>query len=220
MSAGRFISFEGLEGSGKSTQLERLERRLRGAGHDPVVTREPGATALGLELRRLLLQPTTRPMCAAAELLLYAADRAQHLHEVVEPALARGHVVLCDRHVDASLAYQGHARDLGAEWILRIHDHDSLRRRPDRTLLFDLDPATALERARARDRRRGRAHDEGRFEDEALAFHERVREGYLALAVAEPQRVRRIDARGSVERVEADVHGQLDDLLPELGSGA
>jgi len=209
---GRFVTFEGIEGCGKSTQMDRLARQLRAAGHEVVATREPGGTALGLALRRILLgEAGITPM---AELLLYAADRAQHLAEVVEPALARGAVVLGDRYLDATVAYQGHARGLGAEAVLALHRTPPLDRRPDRTLLLDLDPAEALRRARARNDAQGTAAAEGRFEREGLAFHRAVRAGYRAIAAAEPGRVRVIDASGAVDEVAARVAAALEDLLP------
>jgi len=211
-----WITFEGIEGSGKSTQLERLAARLRRAGIAPTVTREPGGTDLGKHLRALLLDPGRAGMDPMAELLLYAADRAQHVAEVVEPALREGRVVLCDRHLDATLAYQGYGRQLGVERILEIHRHPPLDRRPRRTLLFDLDPAVALARARRRNRERGVDETEGRFERERLDFHVRVREGYLALAAAAPERIRVLEAARPVDDVEREVGGALLDLLPAL----
>ena len=209
----RFVTLEGLEGTGKTTQLERLAARLVAAGERVLVTREPGGTALGRELRALLLRADGPAPDPWAELLLYVADRAQHLVERVEPALSAGVNVLCDRYVDATVAYQGHARGLGRERVLELHRHAPLDRRPDRTLLFDLDPAEALGRARRRD---PRATDD-RFEREALAFHERVRAGYLAEATADPARIRVVDAAGTVDDVGARVAAALADLWPALG---
>lgn len=214
--AAPWITFEGIEGSGKSTQLERLTARLRDAGVAPIVTREPGGTDLGQRLRALLLDPAQAGLHPMAELLLYAADRAEHLAKVVLPALAEGRVVLCDRYLDATLAYQGYGRKLGVERILEIHRHPPLDRRPQRTLLFDLDPAVAVERARRRDNDRGVEGSEGRFEQEQLDFHERVRDGYLALAAADPRRIRVIEAARSVVAIEHDVVDELSDLLPSL----
>jgi len=213
-----FITFEGIEGCGKSTQLERLALRLRDAGVEHVVTREPGGTALGRGLRALLLAPDDTPIASEVELLLYTADRAQHLTEVVEPALARGRVVLCDRYLDATLAYQGYGRGLGVDRVLALHRDPPLDRRPDRTVLLDLDPELALERARARNEGLGVADSEGRYEQEALAFHRRVRDGYLALAAAEPRRIAIVDARGAPAEVAHRVSLALSDLLPVLGA--
>lgn len=194
---GRLVTFEGIEGSGKTTQLVRLADRLRAEGAEVVVTREPGGTPLGKRLRSLLLDPHAPRLDPPAELLLYAADRAQHLEEVVLPALAEGSLVLCDRFLDATLAYQGHARGLGPERILALHRAPPLDLRPDRTFLFDLDPEIALSRARAR------RDAEDRFEREDLAFHRAVREGYLALARDEPGRIRVVDAAGDRDAVTA-----------------
>lgn len=219
MSRGRFITFEGVEGSGKTTQIALLAERLRSAGFDPVVTREPGGTPTGVRLRALLLEEGGAPISPIVELLLYTADRAQHLTAIVEPALARGAVVLCDRYLDATLAYQGHGRGLPLRFILDLHRHPPLDRRPDRTLLLDQDPAQALARARRRNRDDEGSRSEGRMEREDLAFHRRVRDGYLALAAAEPDRFRVIPASGTPEEIEACVQNALSDLLPdELGS--
>jgi dTMP kinase len=174
--SGRFVTFEGIEGSGKTTQIARLAERFRAAGDEVVLTREPGGTALGRQLRGVLLLPAEPPMSAEAELLLYAADRAQHLVEVVEPALVRGALVLCDRYLDAALR-RARARDAGD---------------------------TALR--------------QGRFEAESLAFHRRVRDGYLALAAAEPGRFRVVDARGESDEVAARVRVAAADLSP-CGAG-
>ena len=210
------MTMEGVEGSGKSTQLERLARRLRHAGRKLVVTREPGGTAMGRRLRALLLEPVDTPMEPMVELLLYAADRAQHIREVIVPALNDGAIVLCDRYLDATLAYQGYGRDLGTERILEMHAHPPLDLRPDRTILLDLEPEEALARAKARDLERGVNASEGRFEEEDLDFHHRVREGYLALARAALDRFRVIEATGDRERVEVRVHAALADLVPSL----
>jgi len=213
-----FLTFEGIEGTGKSTQVARLAHWLRARGLDPVVTREPGGTELGRKLRAALLAPTDEPFAPEAELLLYVADRAQHLACVVEPGLADGRIVLCDRYVDATVAYQGYARGLGPDHVRALHREPPLSRLPDRTLLFDLAPATGLGRARARNLAERTDASEGRFEQELLAFHERVRDGYRAIASAEPQRVRTIDAEGSIEAVEQRVHAALADLLGRLSS--
>ena len=212
----RFLTFEGIEGSGKSTQLRRLREALTALEIPLVVTREPGGTELGSRIRALLLKPTSNPMAPLTELLLYTADRAQHLTETILPALERGESVLCDRYLDATLAYQGSGRQIGDEAILALHQRPPLDCRPDRTLLFDLDAATGLERARERNRAAGLDVTEGRFEDEALEFHERVRQGYLALAKAEPERFRRIDADSSIDKVERRVREALSDWWPEL----
>ena len=212
---GTFVTFEGIEGSGKSTQARQLAERLRHTGREVVLTREPGGTALGRELRALLLASGS-PVLPAAEMLLYAADRAQHVGETIAPALARGAVVLCDRFLDATLAYQGVARGLGMEIVRELHHRPPLDLRPHRTLLLDLEPGPALARARGRDAARTGGPDEGRFEAEPLAFHRKVREGYLQLAAAEPERVRVIAASGSEEEVASAVLREVSDLFPDL----
>ena len=214
-----FLSFEGVEGTGKSTQIDRLAHRLRARGVDPVVTREPGGTELGRRLRAVLLQPTESPFAPEAELLLYVADRAQHLKQVVEPALAAGRVVLCDRYVDATVAYQGYGRDLSLATIRTLHQDAPLNRLPDRTLLLELDPEIGLTRARARNTEENLDATEGRFERERLAFHRRVHTGYTALAKADPERIRTIDGQGDLAAVEARIIAALADLLPQLIEG-
>jgi len=212
----RWITFEGIEGSGKSTQIRRLNDRLCQCGRRPIVTREPGGTDLGARIRSLLLRPTSAPMASLTELLLYTADRAQHLSEVIVPALEAGETVLCDRYLDATLAYQGYGRQLGCEQVLELHDRPPLDRRPDRTLLFDLKVATGLGRARERNRAAGLDVTEGRFEDEAIEFHERVRQGYLELATSDDARFRVIDGGAKPDDVEQAVLVALADWWPDL----
>ena len=211
---GVFVTFEGVEGSGKTTQIGRLAGRLRREGVDVVVTREPGGTPIGVRLRSILLGSGGTPVVPSAELLLYAADRAQHLEEVVLPAVRRGAVVLCDRYLDATLAYQGYGRRLGVEAVLAIHRQPPLDTRPDRTVLLDFDPARALARARRRNRGDRKLRGEDRMEQENLAFHRRVRAGYRALARREPLRFRVVRAEGTEAAVSTAVRAALSDLLP------
>ena len=217
---GRLITFEGIEGSGKTTQLERLADRLRATGAVVVATREPGGTSLGRALRALLLRPDPQPMSPIAELMLYLTDRAQHLTEIVEPALERGEIVLCDRFTDATLAYQGCGRGLGLERIRDLHSHPPLDRVPDRTLLLELAPTLALRRATRRNDEQDLAASEGRFEQERIEFHQRVFEGYRSLAAAEPQRIKIVDAAGTADVVEKRVLDSVRDVLGELGAQA
>lgn len=196
---GRFITFEGPEGAGKTLQLDRLRDRLERTGVSVLKTREPGGTALGRELRALLLRPTEDPMHPTTELLLYVADRAQHLAERILPALERGETVLCDRFTDATIAYQCFGRGIDESVVRALHAVPPLDRRPDLTLLIDVDVATGLGRARARDA--AGEVDEGRFEAEADAFHQRVRDGYLELARREPERIRVIDGTAAPDSV-------------------
>jgi dTMP kinase len=216
---GFFVTFEGIEGSGKSTQIRDLAQRLQSLGHEAVTTREPGGTALGLGLRSLLLASRGPAVGALAELLLYTADRAQHWEEVIEPALAAGRSVLCDRHLDATLAYQGHARGLGFDTVLAFHRLPPLDRRPDRTVLLEIPVEVGLARARRRNSSTARAAKEARYENESMAFHRRVQEGYRLLARQHARRYRVVDADAAPDEVARRVAAALADLWPELGDG-
>jgi dTMP kinase len=207
-----FITFEGLDGSGKSTHLERVADELARAGVDVQATHEPGGTPFGDALRRLFLDAAQGPADGQVELLLVFASRRQHLVEVIEPALAAGRAVLCDRFTDSTLAYQGHGRGVPLELIDRLDDIATGRRRPDRTLLFDL-PAEAA-RARGHSHGRRRRGDVNRLDREELDFYRRVREGYRRLAAEEPARFRVIDSSGPAPATAAQVRAALADLLP------
>jgi dTMP kinase len=213
---GSFISFEGIEGSGKTTQIQRLADQLKAFGKEVVVTREPGGTGLGRDLRKILLRTTETPPTALTEVLLYAADRAQHLEEIIEPALARGAFVLSDRYLDATLAYQGYGRQQGCDLIRSIHRHPPLDRLPVRTLLFDMDPEVGVNRARVRNTLEGLTTSEGRFEDEELSFHSRVRDGYLDLAIQDPDRFRILDGDGTIDQVATSVWEAVRDIVMDL----
>ncbi len=194
-----FVTLEGIEGSGKSTQIGRLASWLEAEGHRVERTREPGRTALGEAVRAILLDPRHRSLSSLADLLLYNAARAQHLAEVVEPALADGCLVLCDRYKDSTLAYQGFAGDVPLAAIQEIHSLPGLARDPDLTLLLDLPVEAGLARAR---RRLAEAGDRlGRFESLDATFHQKVRDGYLELARRFPARITVIDAAGSEDEV-------------------
>lgn len=194
----RFISLEGGEGVGKSTNLAAMAELLRATGRELVVTREPGGTPLAEDIRQLLLAPRNEAVAADAELLLLFAARAQHWQQVILPALRRGAWVLCDRFVDATYAYQGAGRGLDTALIDRLAELVLQGQGPALTLLLDVDVATGLARAQQR-----AALD--RFEQEQLSFFERVRAAYLVRAQAEPERIRRIDASQSLAQVQADV---------------
>nr|WP_186350013.1 dTMP kinase [Pseudomonas lundensis] len=202
---GLFITLEGPEGAGKSTNREYLAARLREAGIDVVLTREPGGTPLAERIRELLLTPSEDAMCADTELLLVFAARAQHLAEVIRPALARGAVVLCDRFTDATYAYQGGGRGLSHARIAALEAFVQGDLRPDLTLVFDLPIEVGMARASARGRL-------DRFEQEGRTFFDAVRSTYLQRAEAAPQRYRLIDAAQTLEQVQL----QLDTLLPQL----
>jgi dTMP kinase len=197
---GKFITFEGLDGCGKSTQIEKLADALRAQKLPVVVTREPGGTPIGEKIRKLLLDGKTTGLSPFAELALMFAARAQHIKEVIQPALNGGHIVLCDRFTDSSEAYQGGGRKLGSEPVLELHKILCGNFQPDLTILMDSDVATSVQRARRRNRDQGpRKNDENRFEQENRAFFERVRSVYLATAERESHRVVVIDARGTPE---------------------
>ena len=207
---GKFITIEGLDGCGKSTQLEKLARALRAEGLQVVVTREPGGTATGEKIRNVLLDTGTSNLSPLAELALMFASRAQHIKEVIQPALAEGKVVLCDRFTDSSEAYQGGGRKLGSEPVRALHKILCGNLQPDLTILMDSDVAASVERARRRNRARssegnGVESDENRFEQESRAFFGRVRTAYLAIAQREPQRLAVVDARGSAEETHAQI---------------
>jgi len=206
---GKFITLEGLDGTGKSTQMRRLAAALRTGGHKVVETREPGGTAMGERIRKVLLDSGTAGLSPLAEMALMFASRAQHIAEVIEPALAAGSIVLCDRFTDSTEAYQGSGRKLGSEPVRELHRVLCRNLQPDLTLLLDSNPAASLGRARRRNRRVSksatRTHDENRFEQETRAFFARVHEGYLALARREPGRVVMVDARGTPGQTHARI---------------
>jgi dTMP kinase len=196
---GKFITFEGLDGTGKSTQMGRLAAALRAAGHKVVETREPGGTPTGEKIRKVLLDSGTAGLSPMAEMALMFASRAQHIAEMIEPALAAGSVVLCDRFTDSTEAYQGSGRRLGIAAVLQLHRILCRDMQPDLTLLLDSNPHTSVSRARRRNRSASKnaSHNENRFEQETRAFFGRVREGYMTIAKREPGRVAIIDARGT-----------------------
>lgn len=208
-----FITFEGPEGSGKTTQVQRVAARLRDGSVDCVTTKEPGGTPLADQIRAILLH-SENTMDRLTELLLYAASRRQHVVEVIRPALERGAVVLCDRFTDATLAYQGFGRLLDLDRLRSLNDWVTDALVPHLTLLFDIEEATGLRRARSRNATATK--DEGRFEAEDVRFHRRVREGYLALALAEPERFVTIDASGSIDEVFARTLAVLEQRAPGI----
>ena len=212
---GVFITIEGIEGSGKSTQITLLADHLKTAGRQVTLTREPGGTTIGDQIRKILLDPANKALDPFAELLLYAASRAQHLREVILPNLDTGRIVLCDRFSDATLAYQGHGRGLDINMIAMLDRVVSAGLKPDLTLLLDIDSGAGLGRARGRNSSEG-LHHEARFEDEAVAFHERVRQGYLALAKQEPGRIRVLDASGTPDEVQREIRNIVDKIIGHI----
>ena len=197
-----FITFEGIDGSGKTTQLRRVAERL----DDPLITKEPGGTPTADRIRAILLDASSK-LDPVAEVLLFAASRRQNVVEVIRPALESGRTVLCDRYTDSTLAFQGFGRLLDLDRLRALNDWATGGLRPDLTMLFDIDEETGVRRAR------GRGGNELRFEAEDLRFYRRVREGFLTLAVAEPKRFAVIDAHGS----EDDVFGRVEAALREKG---
>jgi dTMP kinase len=210
MSRGYFVTFEGGEGTGKSTQLGLLNDWLKALGHATMVTREPGGTKLAEAVRRLLLDPELEPD-GLSEIFLLEAARHDHVERIIRPAIEEGAVVLCDRFTDSSMVYQGLVRGLGWDEVAQLNRLATGGLEPDLTLVFDMEPTAALARAHSRnslDRSR-----ESRLDDEPADFHRRVREGFLELAEREPDRVRLIDAHGSPEAVFAKIHAVLPEAL-------
>lgn len=195
-----FITFEGGEGSGKTTQIKLLHDHLASVGKKCIMTREPGGSPSGDAIRQLLLTGSGDKWNSISETLLFQAARVEHVERVIRPALAEGKTVLCDRFLDSTLVYQGIGKGLSIEFIRQLHRITLGTIAPDLTLVLDIDPAAGLARAK------GRAGNETRFEGMDIAFHRSVREGFLALAKAEPERCRVINASRSVEEVQRDIH--------------
>ena len=188
-----FVTVEGVEGAGKSTLMNMLVREFERRGLPFVRTREPGGCGLGAKLRPILLDVSST-LDSRAELFLFLADRAQHVAEVIRPALERGEWVLCDRYADSTIAYQGYGRGMDADRLQELNDHATGGLWPERTLLLDLPVEQGLQRARARNGREGLSLSEGRFEAEEIAFHQRIRQGFLSRAARWPERFRVLDA--------------------------
>ncbi|HSV08605.1 MAG TPA: dTMP kinase [Candidatus Binatus sp.] len=205
-----FVTFEGIEGSGKSTHLRHLATHLRTLGRVVVATREPGGTAAGTAIRRLLLDAEAVPLSALAELLLYCADRAQHVEEVIRPGLVAGRVVLCDRFSESTIAYQGYGRGIDLETVRSLDARARNGVTPTLTFLLDCPVAEGLARVRKRSGTRDR------FEREVVDFHERVRDGFRALAAGEPTRFCVIDATEPADRVRDRVIAEMERRLQEL----
>lgn len=199
--SGKFITFEGIEGSGKSTQIRILADYLKLRGHEVVSSREPGGTPIGEKIRQVLLTPESKNMQPVTELFLYAAGRCQHVQEVIKPAKMAGKIVLCDRYADATTAYQGAARNIDAKLLKAIHQLATDNLKPDLTVLLDCPVELGLRRIEERQPAIPGLGGLDRFEQEKIEFHEQVRQGYLKIAKAEPKRVRVIDALGDIHTV-------------------
>ncbi len=206
---GLFITLEGGDGAGKSTQIRNIERFFTEKGLVVVHTREPGGTAISEKLRDILLDKHNSEMSAETEMLIYAAARAQHVREFIIPALEKGEIVICDRYVDSSVAYQAYGRELG-DMVAEVNRHATGGLMPDMTFWLDIDPEAG--RARA-----AKAGDLDRLEREKMDFHYRVYDGYRKIAEAEPERVRRIDASDTVDDICRCIYGHLEELCREKG---
>jgi len=207
-----FLTIEGIEGAGKSTFIGLLEAELVKRGVDFLRTREPGGCALGRQIRPLLLDASQK-VSDRAELFLFLADRAQHVADTIRPALERGQWVICDRYADSTIAYQGYGRGMDPEELQKLNDYATGGLWPDITFLLDLPAEVGLGRALARNGREGLTQSEGRFEAEALAFHQRIRDGFLARAARWPQRFRVLDAAQTPDAIVAQAMKHLEPYL-------
>ena len=206
---GLFITLEGGDGAGKSTQIRNIERFFIDKGLTVTHTREPGGPPIAEKLREILLDPANKEMHAVTEMLIYAAGRAQNVREIVEPALERGEIVMCDRYVDSSIAYQAYGRELG-DMVAEVNNRATGGLRPDLTIWLDIDPETGKARAT-------HGKDPDRLEQESTAFHARVREGYASIAEAEPERFKRVDATGTVDEIRDEIYRFLEELCKARG---
>lgn len=206
MGKGLFITFEGADGCGKTTQMELLAEYLKNNGKDILLTREPGGKGLGEKVREILLN-YNGPVSDRCESFLFLADRAQNIDTIVNPAVSQGKIVLCDRHIDSTVAYQGYGRGLDIERINKLNDIATNGKKPDLTFVFDIDVETSMKRV-------GKEKD--RMESAGIDFHNRVRKGYLELAKQEPQRIKVLDATKSIEKIHNDVIEILNAKLKNL----
>jgi len=216
MSSGLFVTFEGIEGCGKTTQISRLAQQLREQQLPVVVTREPGGCDIADQIRTILLDSANSAITSECELLLYAAARAQHISEIIKPAIEQGSIVLCDRFCDATVAYQGHGRKLGVDKITYLNNYACQGISPQLTLLLDLDVTTGLTRARQRNAQ-DHLQDEDRFEAESLEFHQRIRDAYLDLSRREKQRIKVVDASGDQNSVFERLMNTITPVLKQAG---
>ena len=210
-SRGFFLTLEGIDGCGKTTQLDLLIARLRASGRDPVRVQEPGGTRIGLEIRKILLDRANSELVPTAELLLYFASRAQNIAEVIRPALERGQVVVADRFTDATMAYQGYGREMGPDIVRTIEAIACGGLRPDLTLWLDISLEVGVNRAL--DRNPSSKTDETRMEQEGREFYRRVYQGYRDIATAEPARVAHVDASGTIDQVADLIWAKVNAVL-------
>lgn len=211
-----FITIEGVEGCGKTTQAKLLARYLKKKGFKVFLTREPGGTKIGNAIRKILLDPRNKEMDRYAELFLYLAVRAQHIKEIIIPKLKEKTIVICDRFSDATRVYQGHARAISLSFIEKLHSPDHLSLKPGLTILLDMREKYGLKRAKKRNQQKPSSFREERFENESAAFHRKVRRGYLRIARKEKRRVKIVDASGTVEEIHEDIVNIVDTLLNRL----
>ena len=203
MKKGLFITFEGADGCGKTTQMKLLNEYLKNSGKETLITREPGAKGLGEKLREILLNYDGE-VSSVCESFLFLADRAQNIDTIIEPAICEGKIVLCDRHIDSTVAYQGYGRGLDIERINMLNSIATSAKKPDLTFVFDIDVETSMKRV-------GKEKD--RMESAGIDFHNRVRKGYLELAKQEPERIKVIDASKSVEKIHEEVVKIVENLI-------
>lgn len=202
MHKGIFITIEGVDGSGKSTQISRIKKFLEKRGHNVLLTREPGGTKIGERIRQILLDNNCKEMSAVTETLLYAASRAQHVEELIIPALNEGKIVLCDRFVDSSIVYQGIGRGIGLEAVISVNEFATFGLKPDLTILLDIEPETGLNRVKT-------IKNADRLEEEKLDFHKKVYKGYKDLANMYPERIKIIEADKTIEEISREIENKL-----------
>ena len=215
MTMGIFITFEGIEGSGKTTQIDLLKEYLLEKNYRVEITREPGGTSIGKQIRRILLDNNNKKISGETELLLSLADRVQHLQEVILPALKEDKIVLCDRFSDSTLAYQGYGRKIDLGLIENLHQTVLGEIKPDLTILLDIDISKGLKRAETRNLQRKESEREERFEKEKLEFHQRVRNGYLELAKKNRERIKIINGKRKREDIQKEIRGYTEEILRE-----
>lgn len=210
MREGIFITIEGGDGAGKSTQMDNIEKYFTQRGYECIRTREPGGTKIGEKIRDILLDPANHEMSAVTEMMLYASSRAQHVRELIRPAVESGKVVICDRYVDSSVAYQTYGRDLG-DMVQAVNKYAVDGMMPDITFWMDIDPESGRERI-------GKREDStlDRLEREKIDFHYKVYDGYKRICELEPNRVKRIDATKSIEEIRDEIYGHLDELCARI----